>query len=172
MKRDNIIKLFETNNLVDYQLENEKDLVKVFGVDTKQIEGYSTLSDRDKIIFNDFIVSFYNMHGIDAKLCITPESIYFVEEFESAIKDPEEFKSIITDSEEDFYTLPYEYKVTALDKNEQPIKILYHTKIDEHDGCEVVSTEVKHYLRFTYIYKYEENTKREWLHIMNGREWY
>lgn len=172
MKREKIIRLFEENNLTDFQLENEKDLMKVFGIDTKKIEGFDTLSENDKSIFTDFIITFYNIHGIDAKLCIAPESIYYVEEFESSVKDPEEFRSIITDPEEAFYTVPYEYKVTALDINKNPIKVLVHRKIDENQGCEIVRTDVKHYLRFTYLYKYEENTKREWLHIVNDKEWY
>ena len=95
-----------------------------------------------------------------------------IKEFESAVKDPEEFRSIITDPDEEFYTLPYEYKITALDINKNPIKVLVHRKIDENQGYEIVRTDVKHYLRFTYLYKYEENTKREWLHIVNDKEWY
>ena len=172
MKREKIIRLFEENNIIDFQLKNEKDLMKVFGIDTKKIEGFDTLSDKDKLIFNDFIITFYNIHGIDAKLSITPESIYFVEEFQSFIKDPEEFQSIITDSEEDFYTLPYEYKVTALDKDNKPIKILIHKKNDEYKESKIEKTNFKSYLRFTYIYDYGEQQKKEWLHIENNREWY
>ena len=87
-------------------------------------------------------------------------------------KNPEVKFSYTTDPEEAFYTVPYEYKVTALDINKNPIKVLVHRKIDENQGCEIVRTDVKHYLRFTYLYKYEENTKREWLHIVNDKEWY
>ena len=56
MKREKIIRLFEENNLIDFQLENETDLMKVFGIDTKKIEGFDTLSEQDKSIFTDFII--------------------------------------------------------------------------------------------------------------------
>ncbi len=172
MNRENLMQLYREYHLNDYQLRDIEDLEAIYQIDVNHLEGYRTLSDQNKQLFDKFIVNFINGLGIDAKLCVDPESIYFVEEFESAIKDPEEFESIITDPEEVFYTLPYEYKVTALDTSNKPIKVIAHRRIEENQECEIVRTDVKHYLRFTYSYKYEENTKREWLHVMSEREWY
>lgn len=164
--RREIMRKFEEHNLVDYQLGDIEDLKYVFNIDVNNIQGYSTLDDSNKQLFNEFIVNFLNGLGIDSKLCVDPLSIYFVEEYESFVKDLEECE---TDS---LYVVSYEYKLAALDKDMKPVKKLIENRLDKYKECEILSTSTKRYLRFTYFYKYGENLKKEWLHVMNENEWY
>ena len=161
--REELIKKFKENNIVDYQLKNEKDLYEIFGIDTEKIDGYSTLSDSNKQLFNKFIVNFLNGLGIDSKIALTPESIFFVEHYEAFAK---EFM------DESYITLK-ELMITALDQEGDPKKILIHKIDKEYKDAETTHTNTKQYLRFSYKWKYQgRKPNKEWLHVIAEKEWY
>lgn len=160
--RKEVIKKFQENNKADYQLENEQDLMIIFGIDTEKIEGYDSLSDDNKWIFNKFIINFINRLGIDSKIALTPESIYFVEHHEVFAK---EFM------DEEYITLK-ELMITALDQEDNPSKILIHKIDKEYKDAETSHTSTKQYLRFTYQWKYPDQPRKEWLHVLDPHTWY
>jgi len=164
MNRTQLINLFEVNGLTDYQLKNTADLLKVFGIKLEEVEGFETLSDKNKDLFSEFILNFYNIHGIDNKLLIEIKSIFFVTEQETCLQK----------NNDDDYLSFYKSTTTVLDKDLKPLKLLkeYKDKSLSNKEYKEVEIEPKFYLRFDYIWNYDDGIKKEWLHVVNQNEWY
>lgn len=163
MNRKQLMNLFETNGLTNYQLRNASDLFKIFGIKSEEIQGFDTLGDENKDLFSEFLLNFYNIHGIDNKLAITPEYIYLVEEIETCVKE----------NPEDDYLVHSGTKITVLDKDLNSLQVLMNTSDEEHKALEKIIMEPKVYLKFVYVYQYPDgDSKKEWLHVTSETEWY
>jgi hypothetical protein len=75
MNRNQIENIYKANGLDDYQLRNTIDLLKVHGIDTKAVEGYDSLDDINKALYEKFIINFLNRWGMEARATIIPERI-------------------------------------------------------------------------------------------------
>ena len=91
MTRNQLEKRYEINGLTDYKLRSTEDLLKVHGIDFREVAGYSSLDDINRAIYKKFIVNIFNAWGLDSRLNLLPKGIYFVEENEYIVKvNPEE----------------------------------------------------------------------------------
>lgn len=165
MNRKQLENLCEANGIVHFQLKDKKDLLKVFGIKVEQLEGFENLSDENKELFTKFLINFYNIHGVDSKLCLQPISIHFVQEFRTLVKDN-------IDNE---YWDWFSTKVFILDKDSNEIKLFKHNKEKELQYLKNTDATFKntrdYYLRFDYKWNGKKVIK-EWLHVKSENEWY
>jgi uncharacterized membrane protein len=68
MNMNQIKNICITNGLNEFKVTSHDDLIKVHGIDVLRIEGYSTLSLDNKVIFDSFIINFFNAWGLEQKL--------------------------------------------------------------------------------------------------------
>ncbi|MCO5388852.1 MAG: hypothetical protein NHB14_27215 [Desulfosporosinus sp.] len=87
MNRFQLEKLYEVNGLKDYRLRTTDDLLRVHGIDFKSVDGYSRLDDVNKMLYERFIVNYFNGFGLDTRLTMIPKGIYFVEDFDYLVKE-------------------------------------------------------------------------------------
>ena len=166
MTRVQLIDLFQKNGLSDYQLKNTDNLLKIFGIKIDNLEGFSSLNKEHQEMFEQFIINFYNMHGIDNKLAIWPVSIYFVMDIETCLELNE--NELIT----------YSREIIALDKENIPYKNIYNmvyldSENKKYKNLSKVEMKPKEYIRFTYEYRYYDgDIKKEWLHVISPNEWW
>lgn len=66
--------------LYDYQLKTLDNLLQIYNFDVRKLSGYSLLSDENRELFNNTILRFYNAHGLDSRLSLSPKSVNYVEE--------------------------------------------------------------------------------------------
>lgn len=165
MNRKQLENLCEANGIVHFQLKSKEDLLKVFGVKVEQLEGFENLSDENKELFTKFLINFYNMHGVDSKLCLEPVSIHFVQEFRTLVKD----------NIENEYWDWFSTKVFILDKDSNELKLFKHNKEKELQHLKNTDATFKntrdYYLRFDYKWNGKKVIK-EWLHVKSENEWY
>src|SRR5665648_864154 len=88
MNRFRLEKLYEVNGLKDYKLKTTDDLLKTHGLDFKEVAGYTRLDDLNKLLYEKFIVNFFNGLGLDSRMALIPKGIYFVEDFDYAVENP------------------------------------------------------------------------------------
>lgn len=157
MNRFQIEKLYEVNSLNDYRLKTPVDLIKTHGIDYIEVDGFSRLSDENKLLFGKFIVNFMNGLGLESRATLIPRGVYYVEDFDYIVKE----------NPDDEYWQVAGGVVMVLDKN--GLKTIHRTWKDE-DYAHLEMTESKHktYLRF----EYEHQDRQEWLHIIDEKTWY
>lgn len=157
MNRSQIENLYIVNGLTDFRIRNIEDILKTHGVNVKAIDGYSRLDDVNKLLYEKFIINFFNMQGLESRATLVPTGIYYVEEIEYMVKEK---------PENDYYTLSGGL-VNAIDKN--GIKsVLHHWNYDGYEGLKVEESKPKYYLRI----EYEHQDRKEWLHVIDDKTWY
>lgn len=155
--------IYKAYNLPDYQLNTNDDLLKLYGIDYKSVNGYQNLNDPNKAIYEKFITNFFNAWGLEYRMAIIPNGIYWVEDIEYLVKK---------DPKDDYYTL-FERIIFSLDFDGNKTVLRRFKEKEEFQYFEKV-TEEKTYLRFEYQHGFYEDGKprKEWLHILNEKEWY
>lgn len=149
--------IYKANGLKDFKLRTTDDLLKIHGIDYKDVDGYNRLDDLNKAIYERFIIYFFNGQGLDYR-DIIPKGIYFVEDINLLVKE----------SPTDEYFTVAGGKVLAIDKN--GIKTVHkHWLHEDYKDFEVTEGKPENYLRI----EYEHQGRCEWLHIVkDGKEWY
>lgn len=157
MNRNQLENLYEVNGLKDFRLRNTEDLLKVHGIDYKDVDGYNRLDDLNRAIYEKFIINFFNGFGLEYR-DIVPKGIYWVEDIDLLVKE---------NPTDEYFTVAGG-KVLAIDKN--GIKTIHKNWLhDDYKGLEVIEGDPINYLRI----EYEHQGKAEWLHIIKeGKEWY
>ncbi len=158
MNRFQLEKLYEVNGLTNYKLKTTDDLLKTHGVDFKKVAGYTRLDDLNKLLYEKFIVNLFNGLGLDSRMTMNPKGIFFVEDFDYAVKNPG-----------DDYLTVVGGLVMTIDKN--GLKTVHRSWKDDdytHTHLVMIQGKTKTYLR----YEYEHNEREEWLHVTDPRTWY
>lgn len=157
MNRSQLEHVYEVNGLSNYKLKTTDDLLRVHGIDYREVDGYSRLDDLNKLLYEKFIINYFNGYGLDTRLVIVPKGIYFVEHYEYAVRE----------HPTDDYLMCSGGVVLAIDKN--GLKTVHRSWTDE-DYAHLEQIEGKHktYLRF----EYEEDGREVWMHVMGPEEWY
>lgn len=154
MTRLDLERRYEEQNLNDYQLRNLKQLQEIHGVDINKIPGYQSLPDEQRKIFNEAIINFYNVWGLDRRKTFVPKSVNFVYEVNY-------FKRLnITD---DFYT-DIGQNIYVLNSDGSIDRRLHKYVFEKGVSFKTCERDTKIYLRF--------ELKGEWYHIMGATEWY
>lgn len=162
MERKIIEQYYKNRGLNEYHLQNVEDILFVHEINILETEGYENLTDKNKELFQSFIINFFNAWGLEARSTIYPISIHYVCDIERLGKENVEDDVYVTLSNEviimnnlDGYFL---YSGEHL-RN-------YVNEDYKHLLC--LETYEKKYLRFFYkIYDREE-----WQHIITPTEWY
>lgn len=163
MNRSQLENIYLANGLTDFKLMTTDDLLKVHGIDYKAVDGYNKLDDLNKVIYERFIINFFNGQGLDYR-DIVPKGIYFVEDITKLAKDNP------ADPSDKFYSSAGSI-IKAIDKNGVKTVLHSHKYKDYQDleNFEDLEETAITYLRF----EYEHQGRAEWLHIVNdGKEWY
>jgi|GEM_PF-467954 len=158
MTRNQLEKRYEINGLTDYKLRSTEDLLKVHGIDFREVAGYSSLDDINRAIYEKFIVNIFNAWGLDSRLILIPKGIYFVEDTEYLVKVPED----------DYYTVAGQ-TIYTIDRSGNK-QLLHRWEDDEYKHLMKTAGKPKHYLRFEYQHgtDSEGNPRNEWLHVIRG----
>lgn len=157
MNRSQIENLYKVNGLIDFHLKTTDDLLKVHGINFKAVDGYNRLDDLNKVIYEKFIINFFNAQGLEYR-DIVPTGIYYVEEIEYLVKER---------SEDDYMTIAGGM-VKAIDKNGLKT-VLGNWLHESYKHLEIKESEPNNYLRF----QYEHQGRSEWLHVIkDGTQWY
>lgn len=158
MNRYQIENLYQANGLTDYRLQNLSDLFKCHGIDYTAVQGYNTLDDIHRAMYETFLVTFMNAQGMDSRIEIVPTAINYVEDNEYLAKDPDEPEYVVTVKQE----------IHSINKN--GMKKIIHSEISEkYKTLEISKQKTSNYLRIEYTH----HGRKEWLHIIdNGEQWY
>jgi hypothetical protein len=157
MNRFQIVNLYRANGLDDFKLRSTEDLLKTHGINFKAVDGYNRLDDINKLLYEKFIINFFNAWGIESRATLIPKGIYFVEDVPYLVKK----------APEDDCFMDAGSIVKAIDKN--GMKTILHRWINEgYEHLNVKEGEISFYLRF----EYEHKGNSEWLHVVNENTWY
>lgn len=80
MNLEQVISKYKENNRRDFKLKSAVDLFIIHDIDFTMIKGFATLSEENRIIFEQMIVNFYNAQGIELRTAMVPRGIYCIEE--------------------------------------------------------------------------------------------
>lgn len=164
MTRTQLENLYKVNGLTDYKLKTTEDLLKVHGIDYKAVKGYAGLDDLNRAIYEKFIINIFNAWGLDSRLNLLPNGIFWVEDIEYFVKEK---------PEDDYYTLAGQ-TIYTIDRSGSR-KLLHQWADDEFKHLTKTAAKPKHYLRFEYQHgtDAEGNPRNEWLHVIKeGQQWY
>lgn len=158
MNRNQLENLYMANGITDYKLKSTDDLLKVHGIDFREVDGYKRLDDLSRAVYEKFIINIFNAWGLESRATLIPKGIYFVEEIEYLIKE----------NEEDDCFMIIGGIINVIDRN--GLKYVHHTWIDEkYKDFEIIESKAKTYIRF----EYEHQGNKGWLHVISdGKEWY
>lgn len=79
MDRDQLEKVYLANGLVDFQLRNLSDLLKVHGVDYR-VKGHENLTIENRKLYEEWLIKFFNRQGLGNRINLVPTRVYFCEE--------------------------------------------------------------------------------------------
>jgi hypothetical protein len=165
MTRKQLRILYEVNELYDYVLRNTNDLLRTHGIDFKDVKGYNELTDKNKAVYETFIIKFFNMWGLSQRKQIMPEAVHWVEDTEYLVKE-NLGENIFTVAGGEVYSIDKEGNKKLHTKWENE-KYKNDPKITGNHEC---------YLRFEYTSGITDDNgdeRIEWLHVVNnGMEWY
>ncbi len=155
MNRSQIENIYYANGLGELQLRNMGDLMKIYGINAKTVDGYSKLNDKDKRAYLKFIIKYMNCLDLEERATFFPLRIYRAEDVRYLI------------SEEGEYLLIGE---EVWDVTDEDNKIKVKEWIDEEEMEEGYYKKLgKEYLRIEYMLYDREKS----IHIVNnGDEWY
>lgn len=150
--------LYKVNGLKDYKIKTTEDLLKVHGINFKEVEGYNRLDDISRSIYEKFIINFFNGLGLESRATLIPKGIYFVEQIDYLSKE----------QPTDDYFLVTGGVVYIIDRNGLK-SVLRSWQDEDYKDLETIEGESAKYLRF----EYEHAGRKEWLHVIKeGKEWY
>lgn len=161
MEKNQIENVYKANGLADFRLRNTEDLLKVHGIDFKDVSGYSGLNDLNRAVYEKFIVNIFNAFELESRSTLIPTAINFVKEtnFIGMLE-------LGCEDEEDSYVNIYT-TVNVIDRNGLE-SLLHKFENKEYRYLKVITDEVRHYLRFEYTLREEDS----WLHVFNDKEWF
>lgn len=157
MDRAQIENIYKANGLTDYKLKSLDDLMKVHGIDPRAVKGYNRLDDLNRLLYEKYIVNYFNAQGLESRATILPEAIYFVESKEYSVKE----------NPDDEYSMDAGGLLQAIDKNGLKT-VLYDRVYEEYKRMDIIIDESEFYLRF----EFEQQGRKTWLHVINENEWY
>lgn len=157
MNRNQVENLYLVNGLNDFQVKSIEDILKTHGIDVRTVDGYSRLDDVNRLLYEKFIINFFNAQGLETRATLVPTGIYYVEEIEYLVKEK---------PEDDCYTVSG-FIVNVIDRN--GIKsVLHHLKYDRYEGLKIEEGDPKYYLRI----EYNHDDSKGWLHVIDDKTWY
>ena len=151
MTSNQVQDLYKNVKIEGFRLRNSQDLFNVHGFDFTKVKGFDTLSSKHQALFEQFLFTFFNGWGLEARATLKPKSVYYVEEREYQAEDESTIKTVfnIVDAEGNVIA---ELKKHTFSRKKT--KVIY----------------AKHFLRFDYeIY---DRKSGEWLHIISPGEYY
>ncbi len=157
MKREQIENIYKTNGIKNYKLRNTDELLKVHGIDFREVQGYNRLDDIRRAIYEKFIVNIFNNYGLESRSKLIPKGIYYVEHTERFAK---------SDSEEDVYVL-VDWVIMVIDRSGLR-SLLRMGEDEEFKHLEIVDQDTEKYIRF----EYELGESNIWLHVIDENKWY
>ncbi len=156
MEKVQIEKIYEALGIKSSRLKSLEELEK-YGIKVKEIKGYNNLTEENKIIFNNFILNYFNQLGMRTKLAFEAVQVNYVEEIDSISKDPD-------DPECELFS---KIVIKAIYKDGK--KKVIHQFGSQYKGLEIKRTSSSKYLRF----EFKEHNRKIWLHIIDeGEQWY
>lgn len=148
---------YEFYGVSDYQLKNKKDLKNVLNVEVDLLDEVDTLDEEEKEICVEFLLNFFNAHGLEARERIKAKAFYFAREEE-----------VIADSNiDEGYVETISLKVYNDTKN-RLIRDYKKSKNEKNVKMETARKTVKRYYRF----EYEEHDRRTFLHVDSVDQWW
>ena len=158
MNRFQMEAIYEANGLSDYKLGTIGDIIRTHGIDVTVIKGLGELDEANKELYYNFIVNYFNAHGLDTRMTMIPKGIYFVEDADYLIKRTE-----------DEYHEYYEVVGGLVMKFMANGKKLKHKKWLDKDykDSDFFIGKTKQYLRF----EYKIHNKNEWQHVYSTTNW-
>lgn len=157
MNINQIKNIYLANGLDEFKIRSHSDINSVHGIKVSEISGYSTLSNEDKLLFDEFIINFYNAQGLESRSEFLPLSINYVLS--------EEFMG--KHGESDDYFVPLGGRITAIHINGNT-KVLSIWKDKKFKNISCTYTEKQNYLRF----EYKNGKSKEWQHVISAAIWY
>jgi hypothetical protein len=158
MNRFQLENIYQANGLTTYRLKTTDDLLKVHGVNYKNVPGYDTLDDTNRQIYEKFIINIYNGFGLDLRATLYPLGIYYVEDIDYIAKEK---------PDNDYFTV-LGGRINYIDKNGNK-RLLHEWEDEEYKHLPKTLDKPEYYLRF----EYEMDGREEWLHVIKeGKEWY
>lgn len=147
---------YKFNGLEKNPIHFLEDILNLYGVDVLDISGYSTLTKENKDLYKRFIINFLNDLSLKSRKTIRPLSFNDVEEKKYFGKeDPDEV---------DLNIILYEIYVIKNDGSKELLKSCE----DKENKIKIRKTLKERYLRF----EYEIYGKKEFLHVLNDKDWY
>lgn len=161
MSTNDILKKYEKkySETGDYQLHSQVDISEIHGFEVSEISGYETLPDKQKELFDKAIINLMNASGIESRCSFIPIAINYVQEIEYSIPV----------DEETYRPVRLEVRVILPDGKIKP-QPLHRYRLEKVSKAELAKCEkdIKSYLRI----EYEKQGRKDWLHIVNEKEWY
>ncbi|EMS72386.1 hypothetical protein [Ruminiclostridium cellobioparum] len=157
MNINQIKNIYLANGLDEFKIRSHSDINSVHGVKVSEISGYSTLLFEHKMLFDEFIIHFYNAQGLESRSEFLPLSINYVlsEEFLGKHEDTDD------------YFVPLGGKITAIHINGDT-KVLSTWKDKKFKTIPCSYTEKQNYLRF----EYKNGKSKEWQYVISATKWY
>ena len=60
-------RLYKERGLLDYQLQTLDDAFFIHGINVNQVDGYGELSDKEKKMFKEFVVTYLNCRELEER---------------------------------------------------------------------------------------------------------
>ena len=156
MEKVQIEIIYEALGIKSSRLKSLEELEK-YGIKVKEIKGYNNLTEENKIIFNNFILNYFNQLGMRTKLAFEAVQVNYVEEIDSISKDPDDPECELISK--------IIIKAIYKDGNKRVI----HKYGSQYKGLKIIKTRSSKYFRF----EFKEHGKKIWLHIIDqGNQWY
>lgn len=154
-------RIYESNGLMDGQLQSHQDLLKCHGIVANDIEGYEKLSDENKALYQEFVINLYNGYGLSARNKIVPTRVYWCKEINYIALDKEYegeecYKDVIKER----------YSINKFGESELVSKLVLEKERNEN---QLIKEEPKEYLRFEFEYDGDDS---HWLHVISPTEFY
>lgn len=149
-------KLYEKKGLYDYKIKTIEELCEIHYVKLNQVYGYNNLNKRDKQLYKEFLINYFNIHKLENRNII-PLRVFRVLEEEYVVDD---FKI----RGEIFVVKRLIYKINPNNEME-----LYEEYVDE----EYVDSESRLGTVFSYLsFVCVENGRHICIHIKKKDNWY
>lgn len=156
MEKVQIENIYEALGIKSSRIKSLEELEK-YGIKVKEIKGYNNLTEENKIIFNNFILNYFNQLGMRTKQAFKPIQINYVEETDFVSDDPD-------DPECELFS-----KIVIKAIYQDGKKKVIHQFGNQYKGLKIKRKSSSKYLRF----EFKEHNCKVWLHIIDeGKQWY
>ena len=160
MNLEQITSRYKENNLGDFKLKSVVDLFNIHDVDYSTINGFVGLSEKNKKLFMQMIVKFYNLQGLELRMAMVPKKIHCIKQ--QIWWDGDKLKEGIRSS------IQSSYEILEPDDEEEIVYEIeeYHDNQIEKLQHAVIQT--VYYLRFEYI----RYGRRDIVNFDNTLQWW